>query len=259
MGTPMKRISIMLLTFLLAITFSGCRALEEGFSRGLVTVTFDDGWASQYENALPILEKHGIPATWYIASGFINDTPEYMTQAQVQELAKRGDEIASHTVTHPHLPQLAPEQLNAELRDSQAALRQMVGPEAAENFASPYAEYNDTTLAAIKRYYSTQRAFEDGVSDGGFNTPSNLAPYNIRVQWVVSTTPRARIQEWLDTAKAQKSWLVIAYHEIGESIGQDTFNTTTADFGAEMNAVANSDLGIVTLKEAVKEITEQLR
>lgn len=80
------------------------------------------------------------------------------------------------------------------------------GPRAAEDFASPYAEYNDTTLAAIKRYYSTQRAF----NAGEFNTPDNFAPYSLRVQWVDSTTPRATIQDWIDTAESEKSWLVIA-------------------------------------------------
>jgi peptidoglycan/xylan/chitin deacetylase (PgdA/CDA1 family) len=257
--TSMKKLLTLLLAFLLAITFSGCSAAKEGFNRGLVSVTFDDGWASQHVNGLPVLEKYGIPATWYIVSGYVDNAPDYMTQSQIRALIKRGDEIASHTVTHAHLPQLAPNQLNAELKGSQAALRRMFGPEVAKGFASPYGEYNDTTLAAIKRYYSTQRAFHDGVTDVGFNTLGNFDPYTVRVQWVDSTTPRATIQDWLDTAEAENSWLVIVYHEIGTSVGQDIFNTPTADLEAEMKAVANSNLGVVTVKEAVQEITEQMR
>lgn len=254
----MKKILALVSAFLLAVTVSGFTAVKEGFDRGLVTVAFDDGWASQYANALPVLDKYGIPATWYIISGSVNDAPDYMTQAQLSVMVDRGDEIASHTVTHPHLPQLAPAQLNAELQNSQTALRKMFGPGAADDFASPYGEYNDTTLAAIKNYYSTQRAFNDGVTDVGFNTPDTFDPYKIRVQWVVSTTPRETVKEWLDTARAQKTWLVIVYHEIGASVGQDIYNTSTADLDAEMNAVADSGLGIVTVEEAVQEVTAQL-
>jgi peptidoglycan/xylan/chitin deacetylase (PgdA/CDA1 family) len=35
----------------------------------LVTVTFDDGWRDVYEHALPVLNRHRIPATLFVATG----------------------------------------------------------------------------------------------------------------------------------------------------------------------------------------------
>lgn len=53
---------------------------EGGLRSRISKVTFDDGWASQHANALPILEKYGIQASWYIVSGYVDNVPDYMTR-----------------------------------------------------------------------------------------------------------------------------------------------------------------------------------
>ena len=40
--------------------------------RGAACITFDDGYADNVEIALPILLKHGISATFFLATGFLN-------------------------------------------------------------------------------------------------------------------------------------------------------------------------------------------
>lgn len=37
-----------------------------------VSITFDDGYADNFSVALPILRRHGLPATFFVASGFID-------------------------------------------------------------------------------------------------------------------------------------------------------------------------------------------
>ena len=37
-----------------------------------LSITFDDGYADNHDVAMPILRKHGITATFFIASGFLN-------------------------------------------------------------------------------------------------------------------------------------------------------------------------------------------
>ena len=48
------------------------RARAGRLSGRTLSVTFDDGYADNFTVALPLLEKHGIPATFFVASGFLD-------------------------------------------------------------------------------------------------------------------------------------------------------------------------------------------
>lgn len=52
---------------------------------------------------------------------------EFMTWDEVRELAGRGFAVGSHTVNHPILAQLGPEELDRELQDSKAAVERQLG------------------------------------------------------------------------------------------------------------------------------------
>jgi peptidoglycan/xylan/chitin deacetylase (PgdA/CDA1 family) len=52
--------------------------LEEGrIPRWSVAVTFDDGYCDNFQSALPLLERSGVPATVFLATGYLGSHREY--------------------------------------------------------------------------------------------------------------------------------------------------------------------------------------
>jgi hypothetical protein len=218
-----------------------------------VSVTLDDGFTDQYVNAYPILSKYAIPATFYIICGSLTDQPAYMTSTQVRTLNNAGHEIGSHTNTHSDLTTVSSSQLTTELSGCQNTLQTLIG-KSVPDFAYPYGSYNSATIATAAKYYQTQRTVDDGYNTKGHVTPELL------VQNVFDTTSVSQVQGWIASAAQNKSWLVLVYHEVANTpvfADNGTYTTRPADFDAEMSAVKNSGLGIVTVNQGWNEVQGQ--
>lgn len=224
-----------------------------GFSEGLVSLDFDDGWRNIYTNGLPLLQKYGLPSTQYIISGNIG-AAQYMTKTQIKAFMAQGSEIGSHSVTHPDLTTLSAAQLNTELSQSQATLRADFGNTVASEFATPYGSYNDTVLNGIKQYYVSERS-----TDVGFNSKDGFNPYNIVVQNVTATTTNAQVKAWVDQALSQKLWLVLVYHQVENTVAAaDTDAVKTANLNTQLSYIKSSGITVKTQAAALAEVNAQL-
>lgn len=90
----MRRFSFLLLV-LSVLSAAVCHSREP-----LMVILFDDGRASQYDNAYRILEQYGLKGTFGIVTGKLNSNPFYLTRDQVIEMAAAGHEIHDHTLYH---------------------------------------------------------------------------------------------------------------------------------------------------------------
>jgi peptidoglycan/xylan/chitin deacetylase (PgdA/CDA1 family) len=220
--------------------------------RGMVSLTFDDGWLNQLTNAKPLLDRYGMKATFYVLSG-VSDWDGYMTQQQMGTLAGAGHEIASHTISHPHLTALPASTMDGELRTSQSTLRQWYGPSVAKNFASPYGEYNAAVQAASRAYYRSHRS-----TDEGFNTEDDTDVDNLKVQNILDTTTPAQVGAWVDQAVRDRSWLILVYHEVGTGLEDPTYAVTPANLDAELRLIQSKGIAVRTVDQALDEIVPQL-
>jgi peptidoglycan/xylan/chitin deacetylase (PgdA/CDA1 family) len=223
----------------------------QGFSNPIITITDDDGFASFNKYGLPLLKQYGFNSTDYIITNDPERGSVYASDAMIKDLYASGQEVGSHSITHPDLSTLSASQLDAELGHSQAYLQNLLGVPV-PNFAAPYGSYNQQILDAAKRYYRSFRTV-----DSGYNAKNNFDPYHIMVQNLHSDTTLAEFQSWVDKAKATNTWLVLVYHQVDPN-ATDTYNTYPADFNAQLNVIKTSGVPVRTINQALDELIPQL-
>jgi peptidoglycan/xylan/chitin deacetylase (PgdA/CDA1 family) len=155
------------LQLLLRLGYRPAAASEAVTGSGkLLHVTFDDAFRS-VRNALPVLERNGVRASIFVCTGYADDgramdVPELegelrvrpqelstMAWDELRELAGRGVEVGSHTVSHPHLPTLSDAELADELRSSRQRLEDELG-RPCRLLAYPYGECDERVRAAAR-------------------------------------------------------------------------------------------------------------
>jgi peptidoglycan/xylan/chitin deacetylase (PgdA/CDA1 family) len=143
-------------------------ASEVAVGRGrLLHVTFDDAFRGIVD-VVPALERLGVPATVFACSGLAEGglafcafdrahaVPPSDDELRTQDwdglraLAERGVEIGSHTVSHPHLTELAESELDRELRESRERVESELG-RPCRFLAFPYGEHDARVRAATQR------------------------------------------------------------------------------------------------------------
>ena len=125
-----------------------------------VVITFDDGLADFYTNALPLLRTYGFPATLYITTGYVEGKSQWlaavgegeramMSWAQIAELSAHGIECGAHTHSHPQLDTLPRLQARYEIVHSKRLLEEKLG-RPVTSFAYPHG-YHDKAVQQMVR------------------------------------------------------------------------------------------------------------
>jgi peptidoglycan/xylan/chitin deacetylase (PgdA/CDA1 family) len=125
-------------------------------------LTFDDGYASVYRIAFPLLQECGMTATIFVAPNeTITDGTtllpmlykrEMLRWNEIREMHAYGIDFGAHTLTHRDLTQLDEIELDRELRVSQQILTDALG-ERIGLFAYPKGKYNLRVRERAAQYY----------------------------------------------------------------------------------------------------------
>lgn len=116
-----------------------------------VIVSFDDGFASVFDLARPIMERYGILGNIYLATQRIGTDERYMTWDAVRALRDSGHwEFAAHTHYHTDIRTLTEETALREILLSHEAFQHELGM-VPKVFCMPYGAYSRASAAMIRR------------------------------------------------------------------------------------------------------------
>ncbi|HPG91956.1 MAG TPA: polysaccharide deacetylase family protein [Clostridia bacterium] len=111
--------------------------------RRVVSLTFDAAWGSDKTLAiLDILDSYNIKVTFFLVGFWIEAHPEL-----VREIAKRGHEIGTHSMTHPKMSQLTVDEINEELTQSVKMIEELTG-NTVSVFRPPFGDYDNKLISA---------------------------------------------------------------------------------------------------------------
>lgn len=141
---------------------------HQSLSLGSLCITFDDGYADNYYNALPILKQFNVPATIFVTSGMIGkknpfywdrntskiDQGRSINKKELIKLIKEPlIEIGSHTVNHPRLTTQSLRGQEFEIKSSKFRLENMVNRKL-NGFSYPFGtkqDYNIDSINIVKK------------------------------------------------------------------------------------------------------------
>ncbi len=154
-------------------------------------ITFDDGYADNLLQALPLLEKYHCKATlylvvdrferdWSVQRKAHHDEGELMREAkltdrQVRQLLDSGlVELGSHSVSHANFTRLEPGVVSRELSESRQMLEQCFGV-TVTSFAYPFGIYLPEQVELVRQAgYTSAVTTNEGIESAASWNPLEL-------------------------------------------------------------------------------------
>lgn len=113
-----------------------------------LSLTFDDGWESDYSIVFPLLQEYGMKATFFVIAGQVGK-PGYVSWQQLREMASAGMAIGSHTMNHPYLTTLSAEEKYQECLNSKKQIEAMIERDVC-SFSFPHGDYDRECVAIVR-------------------------------------------------------------------------------------------------------------
>jgi peptidoglycan/xylan/chitin deacetylase (PgdA/CDA1 family) len=211
-------------------------------AQAAVSLTYDDALASQLSFAVPVLNRYGIKATFFLSGG---------NMTRFAPLALSGHELASHTVKHPcnaDLAALSLTEMASEL-DAGIAAVQTLGVAGKLTFAYPCGQTQlkgmESYVPLVKQRFRAAR----GVA-GVVAAPESVDLFNVPALFPPRTSDGADVIVFIERAEQSHGWAVIGVHGVSEAgeylqLSQPAHDKIVAYLADHANTIWTAPFGTV--------------
>jgi peptidoglycan/xylan/chitin deacetylase (PgdA/CDA1 family) len=235
-----------------------------GGKRAALSLTFDDARLSQPDQCLPILDRYGVKATFYVSLGNVKQRSD-----DWRAIAARGHEIGNHTVSHPcsgnfgfsrhnALEDYTLERIEGELTRANEEIRETLGVTPV-TFAYPCGqsyvgrgEELRSYVPLVARHFLAGRAFHG---------ESANCPARCDLAQLLSTSadqmPWETLQTWLDSTLKQGEWLILTAHEVGEQPWHQVMTTDTLERACRFAADPANGIWVDTVENISRYVKDR--
>jgi peptidoglycan/xylan/chitin deacetylase (PgdA/CDA1 family) len=220
-----------------------------GFRQAAVSYTFDDSCANQFAIALPMFNEFGFKMTLFTATNW----PTAPNWPVLQDVAARGHEIASHSVTHSSLSGLTLTNQTAELKNSRDDINAHITGQKCLTLAYPYCVPSD--LGLTQQYYIAARHCQGAIEP---STPKDF----YQISSIIcgssgSLKAAANFSSKFDSTAVSRGWCVLLIHGIDNDGGYSPLPSTVLRASLEYLAARPDTFWVATFLDAVRYIRER--
>ncbi len=183
-------------------------------TKPIISFTFDDVPATACLAGAPILDRHGIRGTFFIAgAGFGRQSPVGVlaTPDQLRAIWLRGHEIGCQTHHHSAVSQLSGDELHLEFSCNQDALKTIDARITVRNFAYPYGDLSFGARRQLEALFDCCRSVDHGINSGVANLGA-LKAYPLEN----TSLDRPRIAALIAETVRINGWLIFFSHDVTE-------------------------------------------
>lgn len=221
------------------------------YPNGVVSLTFDDSYKSQFTQGCQYMDRYGFPGTAFIICDQTGYDANHLSMADLHQMHDTSLwDIAAHSLTavnhNKGFDNLTSDELEQELTGTKRYLNQN-GWGREDYLAYPKGQHNAATQAAVGKYYSFART----VDFAPLQVLPPVYPMLVRCKAMGPSATLASCQAIIDRAYSDRGWAVFCFHDIvpTATIATDTSITT---FRGIVDYCATKGIPVATMGEVMR-------
>jgi peptidoglycan/xylan/chitin deacetylase (PgdA/CDA1 family) len=234
------------------VHFNGLALTDEPvakYPKGVVSFTFDDGFATMVSAGAPVLAQYGIPATAYVIVDMV-DTPDYVTLTDLHTLQTAGWDIGVHANKDAHhaahFQTLPPSVVEDDVVDALAWLIAN-GFSGYNHCAYPSGEYDADVLTIVGMYFTSCRTIYQRQQETYLPADAR----KLRVYYVTNNVPLENAKRAIDEAITSHDWVILVFHQLVAGTPTKSTEWNASDFATLAAYVAGSGVAVKPISAVI--------